>query len=318
MADLTWEQVFDTTEKRDFVGYCGNTPSRDTCWPNGARIALQFVINYEEGGENCILNGDKGSEHLLSEIVGVSSYIGERHVNMETLYEYGSRAGFWRILRLFKSKGLTATVYAVGMALEKNPEAGKAMIEAGFEVASHGYRWIDYQNVNVDEEREHIKKAIEANINVTGTRPLGLYQGKPNEKTRSLAVEEGGFLYDSDSYNDDLPYWTYWQNKHTGEYKSHLVIPYTLDCNDMRFSQGLECDRFFNYLKDAFDVLYEEGKEFPKMMTVGLHCRVIGRPARIKALSRFMDYVKEKEDVWICQRVEIAKHWHNNHPAKSL
>jgi len=236
-------------------------------------------------------------------------------MNMESLYEYGSRAGFWRILNLFKEKELPATVYAVGMALEKNPAAGKAMVDAGFEVASHGYRWIDYQNVPIDEEREHIKKAITANIRFTGSRPMGLYQGKPNENTRSLVVEEGGFLYDSDSYSDDLPYWTYWEND-AGQQKSHLVIPYTLDCNDMRFSQGLECDRFFSYLKDCFDTLYEEGKEFPKMMTVGLHCRVIGRPARISALRKFMDYVKEKEDVWICRRIEIARHWYTNHPSK--
>lgn len=227
---------------------------------------------------------------------------------MESLYEYGSRSGFWRILRAFKTRNLPATVYAVGKAMELNPDVGPAMIEANFEVASHGYRWIDYQNVDVETERDHIKKAIEANIKTTGTRPVGIYQGKPNKNTRALIVEEGGFLYDSDSYSDDLPYWTYWSNG-KGDVRSHLVIPYTLDCNDMRFAQGLECDRFFSYLKDAFNTLYEEGLTNPKMMSIGLHCRIIGRPARIAALSRFLDYVSGFDDVWVTTREQIAKHW---------
>lgn len=310
---LEWKQIFPSSFPRDVTGYAGNTPSRDTCWPNKSRIAVQFVINYEEGGENTIINGDSCSETLLSEIVGAKAYENQQHMNMESLYEYGSRAGFWRILRLFKQKQIPATVYAVGLALELNPKAGKAMVEADFEVASHGYRWIDYQNIDIDTEREHIKKAVEANKSIIGSRPLGLYQGKPNVNTRSLAVEEGGFKYDSDSYSDDLPYWTYWKNS-KGDIRSHLVIPYTLDCNDMRFSQGLESDRFLTYLKDCFTCLYEEGLQSPKMMTIGLHCRIVGRPARIMALSKFIDYIKGFDDVWICKRIEICDHWHKNHP----
>eukprot|EP00640_Fibrocapsa_japonica_P002722 CAMPEP_0113944344 /NCGR_PEP_ID=MMETSP1339-20121228/33578_1 /TAXON_ID=94617 /ORGANISM="Fibrocapsa japonica" /LENGTH=247 /DNA_ID=CAMNT_0000949519 /DNA_START=310 /DNA_END=1053 /DNA_ORIENTATION=- /assembly_acc=CAM_ASM_000762 len=228
---------------------------------------------------------------------------------MESLYEYGSRAGFWRLHRIFTERNMPVTVYAVGMALERNPEAGQAMVQAGWEVASHGYRWIDYQYVGEEKERSDIAKAVEAQLKVCGSRPLGLYQGKPNVNTRRLCVEEGGFLYDADAYNDDLPYW----NCDYG--RPHLVIPYTLDVNDMRFAipNGFNCgDQFFTYLKDTFDQLYEEGTTAPKMMSVGLHCRLVGRPGRAAALARFLDYVASKEQVWVCRRVDIARHWYTN------
>lgn len=292
--------------KRDVVGYADHPPHPK--WPNNARVAVQFVINYEEGGENCILHGDKASEHLLSEIVGAQPYPGVRHMNMESLYDYGSRAGFWRLHRLFTERNIPATVYAVGMALERNPAAAKAMAKAGWEVASHGYRWIDYQYVDEATEREHIRKTVQVHERLLGERPLGIYQGKPNENTRRLVVEEGGFLYDSDSYADDLPFWNY-------EFgRPHLIVPYTLDINDMRFAQGMECEKFFCYLKDTFDQLYEEGAKSPKMMSVGLHCRIVGRPGRALALARFLDYVKAKQDTWICRRIDIARHWHKNFP----
>lgn len=293
---------------RDLIGYGQHSPHPQ--WPNNARLALQFVINYEEGGENCILHGDPASEAFLSETVGAAPLPGVRNINMESMYEYGSRAGFWRLHRLFTQRNLPVTVYAVAMALERNPAAGKAMVEAGWEVASHGYRWIDYQYVGVDTEREHIRKAIEIHTQVTGSRPLGFYQGRLSPNTRRLVVEEGGFLYDADSYADDLPYWN------TDYGRPHLVIPYTLDNNDMRFAtyQGFNSgDQFFTYLKDAFDVLYGEGETAPKMMSVGLHCRLSGRPGRAASLGRFLDYVMQHEDVWVCRRMEIAQHWHQHH-----
>ena len=293
---------------RDLIGYGQNPPNPQ--WPKEARLALQFVINYEEGGENCILHGDPASEAFLSETVGAAPLPGVRNINMESMYEYGSRAGFWRLHRLFTQRHLPVTVYAVAMALERHPDAGKAMVDAGWEVASHGYRWIDYQYVGEDTEREHIRKAIEIHTQVIGRRPLGFYQGRLSPNTRRLVVEEGGFLYDADSYADDLPYW----NREYG--RPHLVIPYTLDNNDMRFAtyQGFNSgDQFFTYLKDAFDVLYAEGAMAPKMMSVGLHCRLSGRPGRAAALGRFLDYATEHEDVWICRRVDIAQHWHEHH-----
>ncbi|MEM9818719.1 MAG: allantoinase PuuE [Cyanobacteria bacterium P01_D01_bin.6] len=293
---------------RDLVGY-GPTPPHPQ-WPNGARLALQFVINYEEGGENCILHGDAASEAFLSEIIGAQPLLGVRHINMESMYEYGSRAGFWRLYRLFTQRQLPVTVYAVAMALERHPDAGKAMVEAGWEVASHGYRWIDYQYASAETEREHIRKAIEIQTQVIGSRPLGFYQGRMSPNTRRLVIEEGGFLYDADSYADDLPYWV------EGGDRPHLVIPYTLDNNDMRFAtaQGFNSgDQFFTYLKDAFDLLYAEGESAPKMMSVGLHCRLSGRPGRAAALARFLDYVQSHEQVWICRRVDIARHWHEHH-----
>ena len=296
------------TYPRDLAGYGQNPPLPH--WPNQARLALQFVVNYEEGGENCILHGDAASEAFLSEIIGAQPLLGVRNLNMESMYEYGSRAGFWRLHRLFTSRNLPLTVYAVAMALERNPAAGQAMVEAGWEVASHGYRWIDYQYVGEDVERSHILKAIDIHTQVIGTRPLGFYQGRNSPNTRRLVVEEGGFLYDADSYADDLPYW----NCDYG--KPHLVIPYTLDVNDMRFAtaQGFNSgDQFFAYLRDTFDMLYAEGEFAPKMMSVGLHCRLSGRPGRAAALAKFLDYVKSHENVWICRRVDIARHWHEHH-----
>ena len=260
---------------RDMVGYGRETP--DPKWPGGARLAVQVVINYEEGSENCILHGDKASEAFLSEIVGAAPLEGARNMNMESIYEYGSRAGFWRLHRLFTARGLPVTVYGVAMALERNPEAVAAMNEADWEIASHGYRWIDYQHFDEAEERAHMQKAIEIQTRVAGRRPLGWYTGRVSPNTRRLVVEEGGFLYDADSYADDLPYWT------TGYGRAHLVIPYTLDNNDMRFAtaQGFNSgDQFFAYLRDAFDTLYAEGAERPRMMSVGLHCRLAGRPGR--------------------------------------
>ena len=293
---------------RDMRGY-GRTPP-DPRWPGGARLALQFVLNYEEGAENAILHGDAASEAFLSEIVGALPLVGQRNMNMESIYEYGSRAGFWRVRRAFTGRGLPLTVYAVGMALRRNPEAAAAMAEAGFEVASHGWRWIDYQEMPEDEEREHIRLAVAAIEETVGRRPVGWYTGRIGPNTRRLVVEHGGFLYDADSYADDLPYWTH-------EFgRPHLIVPYTLDTNDMRFAvaQGFNSgDQFFAYLKDAFDVLYAEGAEAPKMLSVGLHCRLVGRPGRMAALQRFLDYVQGHDKVWICRREDIARHWHRHH-----
>lgn len=296
------------TYPRDLVGY-GQTPP-DPQWPNGARIAVQFVINYEEGGENCILHGDPASEAFLSETVGAEPLYGVRNLNMESVYEYGSRAGFWRLHRLFTERQIPVTVYAVAMALERNPAAAAAMVEADWEIASHGYRWIDYQFVAEEVERSHIQTAIDIHTRVTGSRPLGFYQGRVSPNTRRLLVEAGGFLYDADSYADDLPYWV----QDYGQ--PHLVIPYTLDNNDMRFAtyQGFNSgEQFFTYLKDAFDVLYAEGETAPKMMSIGLHCRLSGRPGRHAALARFLDYVQQRDRVWLCRRVDIARHWHDHH-----
>lgn len=293
---------------RDLIGY-GRTPP-DPHWPNQARLAVQFVINYEEGSENCILHGDAGSEAFLSESVGAQPLLGVRNLNMESMYEYGSRAGFWRLHRLFSRRGLPVTVYGVAMALARNPEAVAAMQQADWEIASHGYRWIDYQYIGEETEREHIRRAIELHSEVTGSRPLGFYQGRISPNTRRLVVEAGGFLYDADSYADDLPYWVH-------DYgRPHLVIPYTLDVNDMRFATyaGFNAgDQFFSYLRDTFDALYEEGAETAKMMSVGLHCRLVGRPGRAAALARFLDYVQQRDRVWVCRRIDIARHWHAHH-----
>lgn len=293
---------------RDLVGY-GSTPPNPQ-WPNQARLALQFVINYEEGGENCILHGDVAAEAFLSEIIGAEPLSGVRHMNIESIYEYGSRAGFWRLHRMFTERSIPVTVYGVAMALERNPEAVAAMIAAGWEIASHGYRWIDYKYFGEEAEQKHLQEAITIHTRVTGSRPLGWYTGRNSPNTRRLVVEEGGFLYDADSYADDLPYWIH-------DYgKPHLVIPYTLDNNDMRFAtnQGFNSgDQFFAYLRDAFDVLYAEGETAPKMMSVGLHCRLVGRPGRSAALARFLDYVQKHSGVWLCRRIDIARHWHEHH-----
>ena len=291
------------------IGYGGHLP--DPKWPDRARLALQFVINYEEGGENNILHGDPASEAFLSEIIGAQPWPGIRHANMESIYEYGSRAGLWRLHRLFTERNLPVTVYGVAMALERNPAAVRAMLEADWEIASHGYRWIEYGFMAEAEERAHLRTAIEIHTRVTGSRPLGWYTGRCSINTRRLVVEEGGFLYDADSYADDLPYWV------TEHGRPHLVIPYTLDANDARFatSQGFNSgDQFYGYLKDSFDVLYAEGATTPKMMSVGLHCRLAGRPGRAAALARFLDYVKAHRDVWVCRRIDIARHWHEHHP----
>jgi len=301
----------DVAYPRDLVGY-GRTPPNPQ-WPGQARIAVQIVLNYEEGGERCILHGDETAEAFLSEIVGAEPLAGVRHMNMESCYEYGSRAGFWRLHRLFTERQIPITVYGVAMALARNLEAVAAMNEANWEIASHGYRWIDYKYTSESVEREHLATAIAIHTEVTGHPPLGWYTGRNSPNTRKLVVEAGGFLYDADSYADDLPYWVY-------DYgRPHLVIPYTLDNNDMRFStsQGFNSgDQFFAYLRDAFDVLYAEGAIAPKMMSIGLHCRLVGRPGRFAALARFLDYVQQHEQVWLCRRVDIARHWHNVHPAQ--
>ena len=294
-------------DNRNLIGYGSNLPKVD--WPNKARIAVQIVLNYEEGAENCVLNGDKNSEVFLSEIIGAQPIKG-RHMNMESLYEYGSRVGFWRLHNLFQEKEIPITIFGVGMALEKNPEICKAIIEADYEVASHGWRWIDYQNIKKSEEKKHMQLAIKAHTKIFGKRPDGWYTGRCSPNTRDLVMEDGGFLYDSDSYSDDLPFWES-RNK-----KKQLIIPYTLDNNDMRFAtnQGFNTgDHFYSYLKDSFDTLYEEGRTNPKMMSVGLHCRIIGKPGRIQSLKKFLDYILKHEDIWICKRVDIAKHWIKNY-----
>ncbi|MEZ9547057.1 MULTISPECIES: allantoinase PuuE [Vibrio] len=294
---------------RNLIGYGANPPNPQ--WPGNARVAVSFVLNYEEGGERCLLHGDDESEAFLSEIPSAQPIKGERHISMESIYEYGSRVGVWRVLRLFDEYEIPLTVFAVAMAIERHPDVAKAMVEAGHEICSHGYRWIDYQYIDESQERDHMTKAIEIIQQVTGQRPQGWYTGRTGPNTRRLVAEEGGFLYDSDAYDDDLPYW------HTETGHPQLVIPYTLDVNDMRFStaQGFNSgEQFFQYLKDTFDTLYMEGETAPKMMSVGLHCRLIGRPGRIAALRRFLDYVKQHDSVWLCRRIDIANHWHQHHP----
>ncbi len=294
---------------RDLIGYGQNPPHAH--WPNQARVAISFVLNYEEGGERCILHGDKESEAFLSEMPGAQPLPGVRHMSMESCYEYGSRAGVWRLLKLFKKHDIPLTIFAVAMAVERHPEVAQAMVQAGHEICSHGYRWIDYQYTDVAEEREHLTRAIEIIQKITCERPLGWYTGRTGPNTRDLVMEEGGFMYDSDAYDDDLPYWV------DNQGKGHLVIPYTLDANDMRFAtaQGFNSgEQFYQYLKDSFDTLYEEGEEAPKMLSIGLHCRLAGRPGRIAALARFIEYARSHNKVWFCRRIDIAKHWHEHHP----
>ena len=295
---------------RDMIGYGSKEPR--VTWPNNAKLALQIVLNYEEGAENNILHGDKNSETFLSEIIGAKA-IKDRHINMESMYEYGSRRGFWRIHKLFQEKKIPVTIFGVAMALERNPEVCNAIKNGNYEIACHGWRWIDYQNVKKSVEKKDMKLAIKTIIKIFGERPLGWYTGRCSTNTRDLVFEDGGFLYDSDSYSDDLPYREYKKNK------KQLIIPYTLDNNDMRFAtnQGFNSgDQFYTYLKDSFDALYDEGKTNPKMMSVGLHCRLIGRPGRFQALKKFIDYVLKFDDVWICKRVDIAKHWIKNYSNK--
>ena len=294
---------------RNMVGY-GKDPIHPK-WPNKARIAVQFVLNYEEGAENSILHGDNASEAFLSEIVGAKAYEGARHMSMESIYEYGSRAGVWRILNLFKEFDVPVTIFAVALAIARNRELADYLVEQNYDICAHGFRWIDYQFVDEKTEREHIKDCISVLTEYLGKRPEGWYTGRNSPNTRRLIVEEGGFLYDSDTYDDDLPYWS----NEFGAEKKHLIIPYTLDVNDMRFAspQGFNSgDQFFNYLKDTFDALYLEGEVSPKMMSVGMHARILGRPGRIMAMRRFLKYVKTFDNVWLCSRREIADHWYKN------
>ena len=295
---------------RDLLGYGRNPP--DPRWPNSARIAVQFVLNYEEGGERCILHGDHASEAFLSDVLGAQPWANQRHMNVESMYEYGARAGFWRLWRLFVERHMPVTVFAVATALARNPEAVTAMREARWEIASHGLKWIDYKDVSEAEERAHMQEAIRIHREATGERPLGWYTGRSSVNTLKLVLDDGGFLYSSDSYADDLPYWV------NGEKGPHLIVPYTLDANDMRFinAQGFGSgEQFFTYLRDTFDVLYEEGASAPKMMSVGLHCRLVGRPGRTAALIRFLDYVAQHDRVWVATRSEIARHWYRAHPS---
>jgi putative urate catabolism protein len=291
---------------RDLVGYAGRPPHAN--WPGGARIALSFVLNYEEGAENSILHGDAASEFFLSEMMNAEPIAGMRHVSMESLYDYGARAGFWRLRKIFDERRLPLTVFGVAMAMSRNPAAVEAMLESGWEIASHGYRWINYQHVPEAIERDYMARAIEIQTRLTGARPLGWYTGRTSPNTARLVVEEGGFLYDSDSYADDLPYYdTAWGAR-------QLIVPYTMDSNDMRFcaAQGFNTgEQFFTYLKDSFDMLYAEGG---KMLSVGLHCRIAGRPGRAAGLARFLDYVRRHDLVWVARRVDIARHWLAAHP----
>ena len=303
----------DSSYPRDLVGYGRNAPQAN--WPGRARVAVQFVLNYEEGGENCVLHGDPGSEQFLSELFNPASYP-ERHLSMEGIYEYGSRVGVWRILREFERRGLPLTVFGVSMALQRNPEVTAAFKALGHEIACHGWRWIHYQSVPEENEREHMRIGMEIIEQLTGERALGWYTGRDSINTRRLVADYGGFLYDSDYYGDDLPMWTE-VAKSDGSSVPHLIVPYTLDTNDMRFAlpQGFSHgDEFFEYLRDAFDVMYDEGEERPAMMSVGMHCRLLGRPGRFRALQRFLDHIEKHDRVWVCRRVDVARHWIEHHP----
>ena len=293
---------------RDLMGYGPIPPHAD--WPGGARIAVQVVLNYEEGGENSVLHGDPGAETFLSDMISPSPVEGARNMSMESLYEYGSRAGVWRLLRLFGKYELPLTVFGVAMAMERHPAAVDAFLRAGHEIASHGYLWINYLAVPEAVEREHMARAIELHTRLTGERPLGWYTGRTSPNTRRLAAAEGGFLYDADDYSDDLPFWS------TQTATPHLIVPYTLEANDMRFSgTGLNTgDQFASYLRDAFDVLYAEGGERPRMMSIGLHCRLAGRPGNMAGLERFLKHALSHQDVWFARRIDIARHWRMRHP----
>ncbi|EIJ45327.1 xylanase/chitin deacetylase [Herbaspirillum sp. GW103] len=301
------------TYPRDLAGYGRNPPHAR--WPGQARVALQFVLNYEEGGENCVLHGDPASEQFLSEIVGAAAYPA-RHMSMESIYEYGSRVGVWRILREFEKRGLPMTIFGVATALQRSPDVTQAFQELGHEIACHGLKWIHYQNMDIETERAHMQEAVQIFRELTGSAPLGWYTGRDSPNTRQLVVEHGGFAYDSDYYGDDLPFWM--EVETSADVKvPHLVVPYTLDSNDMRFAtpQGFNTsEHFYQYLKDSFDVLYEEGEEAPKMLSIGMHCRLLGRPGRFRALQRFLDYVQSHDKVWICRRIDIAEHWKKTHP----
>ncbi|HEY2526429.1 MAG TPA: allantoinase PuuE [Xanthobacteraceae bacterium] len=295
---------------RDLAGYGRKPP--DPRWPSGARIAVQFVVNFEEGGENCILHGDAASEAFLVDVLGARPWPGQRHMNVESMFEYGSRAGFWRLWRLFTARNVRATVFGVATALARNPQAITGMREANWEIASHGLKWMEYKDFSRDQESTHMREAIRIHSQATGARPLGWYTGRSSEHTLKLVLDEGGFLYSSDSYADDLPYWV------RGPNGPHLIIPYSLDANDMRFvnPQGFDSgDAFFSYLRDTFDNLYEEGEHAPKMMSVGLHCRLAGRPGRAQALVKFLDHIGKFDRVWTATRLDIARHWHREHLA---
>ena len=309
--------VYDSTAPypRDLAGYGRNPPHAQ--WPGNARVAVQFVLNYEEGGENSVLHGDAGSEQFLSEMFNPASYPA-RHLSMEGIYEYGSRAGVWRILREFERRGLPLTVFGVGVALQRHAELAAAFKDLGHEIACHGLRWIHYQDVPEAVEREHMAQAMQLIEQLTGERPLGWYTGRDSPNTRRLVADFGGFEYDSDYYGDDLPFWMK-VRKTDGSVVPHLVVPYALDTNDMRFSlpQGFaQADDFFIYLRDSFDALYAEGERAPKMMSVGMHCRLLGRPGRIVALQKFLDHVQAHERVWICRRIDVARHWKQTHPSQ--
>ena len=307
--------TFDATAPypRDLVGYGRNPPHAQ--WPGKARIALQFVLNYEEGGENAVLNGDAGSEQFLSEMFNPPSF-NDRHLSMESIYEYGSRVGVWRILREFEKRQLPLTVFGVGMALQRHPEVTAAFVELGHEIACHGWRWISYQTLDEATEREHMRLGLDAIERLTGTRPLGWYTGRDSPRTRRLVADDGRLVYDSDYYGDDLPFWMK-VARTDGIAVPRLVVPYALDTNDMRFSmpQGFaQADDFFTYLRDSFNLLYAEGAERPKMLSIGMHCRLVGRPGRMVALQRFLDHVQKHDQVWICRRIDIARHWQHAHP----
>jgi allantoinase len=298
---------------RDLIGYGRNPPQAQ--WPGGARIAVQFVLNYEEGGENALLHGDPGSEQFLSEMFNPASYPA-RHLSMESIYEYGSRVGVWRILREFERRALPLTVFGVGMALQRHPELTQALVELGHEIACHGWRWIHYQNLDEATERAHFQLGMDAIEQLTGQRPLGWYTGRDSPNTRRIVVDDGRLEYDSDYYGDDLPFWMEVERS-DGQVVPHLIVPYTLDTNDMRFSlpQGFaQAEDFYTYLRDSFDVLYAEGAETPRLMSVGMHCRLLGRPGRLLALQRFLDHIARHERVWVCRRIDIARHWKQVHP----
>jgi putative urate catabolism protein len=300
--------TYSSNYPRDLIGYGRNPP--DPRWPGGARVAVQFVINYEEGGENSILHGDKASEAFLSDVLGAQPWPGKRHMNMESMFEYGSRAGFWRLRRIFTERQLPVTVFGVATALARNPDVVAAMREAKWEIASHALKWIEYKDMPLDEERAQMREALRIHTEATGSRPLGWYTGRTSENSLKLVLEDGGFRYSSDTYADDLPYWV------NGPKGPHLLIPYSLDANDMRFvvPQGFgQGDDFFTYLRDSFDVLYAEGERAPKMMSIGLHCRLAGRPGRAAGLIRFLDYLARHDRGWVATRLDIAEHWHREH-----
>ncbi|MXP67605.1 allantoinase PuuE [Pantoea sp. Aalb] len=308
------KEFFNKKYPRDLIGYSDYPPHAQ--WPNNAQIAIQFVLNYEEGAESNVLHGDIKSEKFLSDIINANSYANSRHMSMDSLYEYGARAGFWRIHKEFKIRKLPLTIFGVGMALVRNPEIVETIKSADYDIVSHGWRWLDYQNVNVNIERQHIQQAVNTLLSLFGKKPTGWYTGRDSPNTRRLVVEHGGFIYDSDYYGDDLPFWTKVVCEDS-TLKTHLIIPYTLECNDMRFVmfQGFNtANQFYNYLCDTFDVLYKEGEIAPKMMSIGMHCRILGRPGRFIALQRFLDYIQKYDKVWICTRQQIAEHWMKKFP----